>query len=335
MPKAMHMLTRLVFLMTLFVLPFQVAAQSCGTRDLIAELGAEDRARLDALVAPHPYPTGNLWKATKGDTTVTVVGTIHIPDPRLAPIVNRLEDTISNADLLILEATAEDEAGLQTLATEKPEMFFITQGPTLIDILGEEDWARVNDRLSAMGIPGFFAAKFQPWYLSLTLAVPPCALAAIQSGERGLDRQLEVIALDADVPLAALDDAEAVLQIFASEPMEDQIDGLLLTLEIQSDGDATSSTLIEAYFDDRVRETWEFGRIQVEQAGIENGAELYEEVNQSLLVGRNQDWEPKINALIEGNNNVVIAVGAAHLSGDSGVLMALERAGYTLEPFSR
>lgn len=329
------MLKKLVFLTALLSLPVQAMAQSCGTRDLISELGAEDRARLDALVAPHPYPTGNFWSATKGDTTVTVVGTIHIPDPRLAPIVEMLEETIATADLLVLEATAEGEASLQRLAAEKPEMFFITEGPTLIEILGDEDWARVEARLSAMGIPGFFAAQFQPWYLSLTLAIPPCAITAIQSGERGLDRQLETIAVASDVPLAALDDTEAVLQIFASEPLQDQIDGLMITLEIQSDGDATSSTLIEAYFDGRVRETWEFSRIQIEQAGVENGPKLFEEVNQSLLIERNQDWEPKINALIDGKQNVVIAVGAAHLSGESGVLKALERAGFALEEFPR
>ena len=325
------MLNRLVLLIALLSLPLQAVAQACGTRNLIAELNADDRARLDALVAPHAYPTGNLWTATKGDVTVTVVGTIHIPDPRLAPIVERLRDRVASADLLILEATSDDEAGLQALVAQKPEMFFITEGPTLIDILGEEDWAKVNERLSAMGIPGFLAAKFQPWYLSLTLAIPPCAIQAMQSGEHGLDRQLENIAKGADVPLAALDDTEAVLQIFANEPLEDQIDGLLITLEIQAD-DATSSTLIEAYFNERVRETWEFSRIQVEQAGIENGAELFEEINQAILIDRNKDWEPKVNALIDGTQNVVMAVGAAHLSGESGVLRALERAGYTLEP---
>lgn len=329
------MLNRFVLLLTLLALPVQALAQTCGTRDLIAELSESDRARLDALVAPHPYPTGNIWVATNGEKTVTVVGTIHIPDPRLAGIVDTLKDTVAKADLLILEATAEDEASVQTLAAEKPEMFFITEGPTLIDILGENEWSEVTDRLAAMGIPGFLAAKFQPWYLSMTLAIPPCAIAAIQTGEKGLDRQLENIAVAANVPLAALDDTEAVLRLFADEPLEDQLDGLRITLETQADGDAASSTLIEAYFDGRIRESWEFSRIQIEQAGIENGAELFEEINQSLLVGRNEDWEPLINTLIEDKQDVVIAVGGAHLSGESGVLMALERAGYALEPFSR
>ncbi len=306
-------------------------AQSCGTHDLIAELGVEDRARLDALVAPHPYGEGTLFRADKDGSQVIVVGTIHIPDPRLDGIVDRLRGDIQSADLLIIEASADDEAGIQTLAATNPGLFFITEGPTLIDLLSEEEWARVSDRLSDLGLPAFLAAKFQPWYLSMTLAVPPCAMQAIQSGDKGLDQRLEEIAVASEVAVATLDDTEELLRLFADEPLEKQLEGLRISLET-TDGDKTTSTLVEAYFDGRIRESWEFGRIMVEDAGIENGAELFEDVNQALLVGRNAAWEPKINSLTEGKA-VVLAVGAAHLSGESGVLRALERNGYTVTPY--
>ncbi len=313
-------------------LPTAALSQTCGTRDLIAELSSDDRARLDAYVAPHPYPVGNLWRAEKDGSTVIVAGTLHVPDPRMSPIVEKIVPHLAAADLLILEATSQDEAELANLAAEKPEFFFITEGPTLIDLLGEEDWAKAEARLGALGMPGFLGAKFQPWYMNLTLAIPPCALSLMQTGERGLDRQLEALAMDDNVPLAALDDSETVLRLFADEPIEDQLDGLRLTLNTQDDGDANTSTLINAYFDGRTREGWEFARIAIDQAGIENGQELFEEVNQSLLIGRNQDWEPKIAELVAGKD-VVLAVGAAHLSGETGVLRALERAGYVLEAF--
>ena len=322
------MIRNLAFLIAL-LFPVSALAQSCGTDDLIATLNAEDRARLDALVAPHPYPTGNLWKATKGDATVTVVGTIHIPDPRLSAIVERVRPALESADLLILEASAEDEKGLHTLVAQKPEMFFITVGPTMIDLMGEADWASIAERLSARGIPAFFAAKFQPWYLSMTLAIPPCAMKAMQSGKKGLDRQLEVIAAARGTEVATLDDTEEVLRFFADEPLEKQLEGLRAGLKAQTYDEAATSTLIKSYFDERVRESWEYGRILIEDAGIENGAVLFEELNQTLLVGRNRDWEPKIAKLVAGKN-VVLAVGAAHLSGESGVLRALERAGYSL-----
>ena len=324
------MLRILKYLAIATMAPLAAFAQSCGTTDLIADLNAEDRARLDALVAPHVYPTGNLWRAEKDDKTVIVAGTLHIPDARLAPMVEAVRPHLEGADIFVLEATSEDEAALASLAASKPEFFFITDGPTLIDLLGPEDWSRVEERLAALGVPGFLGAKFQPWYMNLTLAIPPCALELIQSGEKGFDRQLEDIALASGVKLASLDDAEAVLSLFADEPIEDQLDGLRITLNTQVDGDANTSTLVEAYFDGRTREGWEFARIQIENAGIENGAELFEEINQTLLIGRNQSWEPKIVRQIEGKD-AVIAVGAAHLSGESGVLRALERAGYVIK----
>lgn len=307
-------------------------AEVCGTEDLIADLTPDERARLDGLVAPHPFPEGNLFRAEKDGNRVVIVGTIHIPDPRLTSIVEEVRPHLEEADVLILEATAEDEADMQRLAAEKPGMFFITEGPTLIDLLTEEEWAQVTERLSAVGIPSFMAAKFQPWYLSMTLAIPPCAMTLLQSGEKGLDRQLEIIANARGVPLATLDDTEAVLRVFADEPLERQLDGLRITLEMQQDGDAATSTLIEGYFDGRIRETWEFARIQLERSEMPDAAEMFEEINQTLLIDRNAAWEAKLPELLAGRD-AVIAVGAAHLSGEDGVLRALERMGYEVSAF--
>lgn len=309
-----------------------VWAQACGTDDLIERLAPEERARLDSLVAEHPYAEGTMFRAEKDGREVIVVGTIHIPDTRLAGMVEKVQPYLQEADLLILEATEDDEAGIQTLAASNPGMFFITEGPTLIDLLKPDEWTKVTERLQPLGIPGFLAAKFQPWYLSMTLAIPPCAMTLMQSGEKGLDRQLEIIAGEAGVPLAALDDTEAVLRLFADEPLDKQLDGLKITIEMQQMGDISTSTLIEAYFDGRVRESWEFARIQLARSEIENGEQLFEEINQSLLVDRNAAWEAQLPELLDGKD-VVIAVGAAHLSGESGVLRALERAGYAVSPF--
>lgn len=320
---------RLALAFVAFITPLSALAQTCGGDSFIDDLNTADRARLDALVAPHPYPEGNFWRAEKDGSTVIVAGTIHIPDPRLGPLVDNVAAYLEDADLLILEATAEDEAGIQTLAAQKPDMFFLTSGPSLIDLLGPEDWALAKEKFEAIGIPGFLGAKFKPWYASISLAIAPCAMAAIQSGGKGFDRQLEVRAIEAGVPLAALDNTEDVLRIFADEPLEHQLDGLRLTLETNLDGARATATLLEAYFDGKTREGWEFSRIQIEQAGIEGGAEMFEEINQEILIARNEDWEPKIIELTEGKT-AILAVGAAHLSGETGVLRALERAGYTI-----
>ncbi len=323
---------RSVLASVLLLLPVQAIAQACGTENLLDSLSAEDSARLDALVAQHPYPHGILFRAVKADSDVTVVGTIHIPDPRLQPIVEQVRDAVAEADVLILEATTADQAGLQAFATERPELFFFTEGPTLIDLLSEEEWAQITGKLSAIGVPGFLAAKFKPWYLGMTLAIPPCILSEITGGGKGLDARLEAIARDAGVDIATLDDVESLLQLLAGDPLEDQLDGLRLSLELQGDGDVMTSTLVESYFQGRIRETWELGRIMIEDSGIDNATQLFEDMNAEILVGRNADWEPQIIELVEGKD-AVLAVGAAHLSGESGVLRALERAGYEISAF--
>lgn len=324
------MLRSALFAFFLFV-PIGAWAQACGTENLLDSLSTADRERLDVLVSKHPFPEGIVFDAKKPGSKVTVVGTIHIPDPRLDPIVEDVRASLTSADLLILEATSEDQKGLQTYAAEQPELFFLTEGPTLIDMLSEEEWADITDRLAAIGVPGFLAAKFKPWYLSMTMAVPPCIMQQVASGAKGLDARLEGIARDADVEIATLDDIEALLELLAGDTLEEQLDGLRLSMELQGDGDAMTSTLVESYFQGRIRETWELGRIMIEDSGIENALQLFEDMNNDILIGRNASWEPKIASLVEGKN-VVLAVGAAHLSGESGVLRALERAGYTITP---
>ena len=326
------MFRSIVFALTSLLLPTAAIAQSCGTENLLDSLSDTQSARLEELVADHPFPQGILFKAIKPGSEVTVAGTIHIPDPRLQPIIEKLRADVTSADLLILEATTEDQAGLQARATTNPDLFFFTEGPTLIDLLTEDEWAEITERLSAIGIPGFLAAKFKPWYLGLTLAIPPCIVSQLATGAKGLDASLQTIAEDANVEIATLDDIDALLNLLSGDPLDEQLDGLRLSLELQGDGDVMTSTLVESYFQGRIRETWELGRILIEESGFENATQLFDDMNNNILVGRNKDWEPKIADLVEGKD-AVLAVGAAHLSGESGVLRALERAGYEITPY--
>lgn len=309
------------------VWPALVLAQSCGTRDLISELGADRRAELQELTNAHPYPEGNLFRADAPGSAVTIVGTLHLPDPRHARMVKVVRRSIETADLLILEATSEAQMEIQAMTANRPDLFFLTEGPTLIDLLSEEEWSHLTEELADYGIPGFMAAKFKPWFLGMTLAMPPCALSAVQQGEKGLDGLLETVARDAGTPIAQLDDIEALMLLLAGDPLERQIEGLRMWLDMKVDGSAEITTMIERYFQGKAREAVEFSRLLLEDRNVP--VAMFEDMMQSILENRNAEWEPKIIELVAGKD-AVLAVGAAHLSGESGVLRALERAGYTI-----
>lgn len=304
-------------------------AAACKGNNIIDALSPEERSALAAAVAEHPYPEGNIWVGRNGTRTVHVVGTVHIPDPRLEPMVATVGPIVRASDLLILEATAEDQAALQRVMTERPEVAFLTEGPTLIDLLGETLWAKVAEDLNERGVPPFMAAKFRPWLLGMTLAIPQCATAAITAGEAGLDGRLEEIAGEAGVPVASLDDPEALLDMMTRGTLEEQVDMLRMSLSIEADTEDAMATTLDSYFAGRHRELWEFSRFMARDADID--AAVFDRLEEDLLDTRNEAWEPKIAALLSGDS-AVIAVGAAHLSGETGVLRALERMGYVLVP---
>ena len=52
---------------------------------------------------------------------------------------------------------------------------------------------------------------------------------------------------------------------------------------------------------------------------------------QRLLVERNNNWMPKIEALFARRGRALVVVGAAHLVGPDGLLAKLRAKGYTIE----
>jgi uncharacterized protein YbaP (TraB family) len=48
----------------------------------------------------------------------------------------------------------------------------------------------------------------------------------------------------------------------------------------------------------------------------------------ALLKSRNEDWVPKIEAMLEEPGTVLIAVGAGHLAGKDSVIQLLRADGY-------
>ena len=247
-----------------------------------------------------------------------MVGTIHIPDPRLDGLVAKTAPLLAASDLLILEVTTDQQRDLQRLMTSRPEIAYITEGPTLIDLLGDEVWGLAADQLQARGVPPFMAAKFKPWLLAMTLAIPPCATAALMAGEPGLDGRLETLAHEAGTEIATLDDVEALLGHLSAGTLEEQVALLKVSLTMTADQDALMATTLDSYFAGRHRELWEFSKILAQD--LDFGHDAFADLEATLLDGRNLDWAAALPDLLDGRN-ATIAVGAAHLSGETGILM--------------
>ncbi len=326
----MFLRTTTLALLTFLGLP--AAAQCVGT-SYLDQMSPAQRADLAEATQALPYAQGTLWTAMRDDRTITIIGTMHIYDPRLEPIYAQMKDEIEGADLILLEATPEEEAELQELVISDPDLLFITDGPTLPTLLDEETWGLIAAAATDRGIPGFMAAKMQPWYLSLVLSIPPCATQDMLSGDLGLDHMISAGAIEAGVPMQALESVTTLFELFTSSPIDEQIDMLMINLANPEVQQQLFVSMLDSYFAQDVGTLWEMSRIamtEVPGMNAETAADVFNEMEQSLLITRNLNWMPVIADAVAQHDELVVAVGAAHLIGDFGILRLLENDGWTL-----
>ena len=322
--------TTTIALLTLLGLP---AAAECVGTSYLDQLTPAQQADLAAATDALPYSQGTLWTATRDDRTITVIGTMHIYDPRLEPVYAEIKDEVQSADLILLEATPAEEAELQDLIISDPDLLFITEGPTLPTLLDEETWGLIAAAATDRGIPGFMAAKMQPWYLSLILSIPPCAMQDMLSGDLGLDHMISDAALAAGVPMLALESVTTLFELFTDNPIDEQIDMLMVNLTNPEIQQQLFVSMLDSYFAQDVGTLWEMSRIAMtEIPGIdpETATAVFNEMEQSLLITRNRNWMPVIAEASAEHDKLVVAVGAAHLIGEYGILYFLETDGWTL-----
>ncbi len=320
---------RLVYLAFLILLPVSAHA-TCNGRDLRLDMAPEIRAELDAAVDKTVFPEGNHWIARKGDTVLHLIGTLHLNDPRMDPAIDRLAPALAQADAYYFEITQSDMAAFeQGLASDFSPVLIIS-GPTLIEMMSDREWAAISDALALRGIPGWMAAKMQPWFLSMMLGMPPCMLNTPEA-DRGMDARLTELAEARGTPQHSLEAIEDLIAIFNSHPIEEQVQSLVrLTGALQA-GDDQMVTMANAYFEEKHAEILQVAKILGQEAsGLppEEFAREWSGFEDQLLVQRNASWMHKILSI--RNETAVIAVGAGHLAGTHGLLNHLRQNGYDL-----
>ncbi|SDW71168.1 hypothetical protein SAMN05444358_1011565 [Ruegeria halocynthiae] len=321
---------RLLSIFLGLLLPLTAHA-ACEGRDLRLDLSTETQAKLDDTLSNIPFPEGNHWIATKDGTVLHLIGTLHTNDERMGPVVDRLAPVLSQADAFYFEVIKDEMDAFEKDLANDFSPVLITSGPTLVDLMSEEDWAALSATLAERGIPSWMAAKMRPWFLSMMLGIPPC-LMKTPNFDRGMDTRLTELAEEHDIPQYSLERIEDLIALFDSHSLEEQVASLTRLSGALQAGDDQMITMANAYIDEQHAAIMELAKIQgLEASGLtpEEFDTEWQNFEDQLLVQRNAKWMEKILKLKD--QTVVIAVGAGHLSNDYGLLNQLQQAGYNLE----
>ena len=303
----------------------------CDGRNLFADMPADRLARIESAANAVPFARGNHWQATRGDEVITLIGTYHFDDPRHAPTLAAITPAITAATTVLVEAGPEEEAALMAKIASDPSTMMIMDGPTLIDQLPPDLWAALSEALAKRGVPGFMAAKLQPWYATVMLAIPPCAMAQM-ADPKGLDGQVIDTAKAAGVPVRGLEPFDTIFTLFGAMTKEEMIAMMHSTLAVEDRSEDYARTLADAYFDGESRMIWEFLRFATYDMPGYSPAQVdaeYARMEELLMNSRNRSWIPVLTKAA-ADGPVFAAFGALHLSGQEGVLNLLQAEGFTL-----
>lgn len=314
----------------LFVLTPFTAQAACEGRDLRDDLSPEIRTEMEQAAAAIPFPEGNHWIATRNDTVLHLIGTLHVNDARMEATAARLEPVIAGADAVWFELTTTDLAAFEREVMGNPKVALITEGPTLIELMSEEGWNRVARALAERNVPAWIGAKMQPWVLGSILSLPPCLLRDPEA-KQGMDRRLAALADSHGLPQHSLETGAELLALFTATPIEQQAREMdMFSAMLGADADQLA-TLSAIYFEEQNGAFMEFSRHDaMTRSGLtsEEFDPLWDSFMLELVEGRNRNWMRHILEIRD--QTAVIAVGAAHLPGDQGLLNLLSEAGYSL-----
>ncbi len=314
----------------LLLLAAPLHAFECGGTNLLTTLEPTKLRALEQKAENTPFHTGIFWRATKGETELTIFGTYHFRHAQTDQQIAALLPFARAADTVWFEMNHDDLNRFEKLGTSDPSLMFITDGPTIPEIMDEADWQRLLTRAAALGIPFFMAAKFKPIFLAMMLGSSPCQMRAQALGDKGIDAKLARL-LDAEgLDTRSIEDATTLMTLLDSFSPAEQVAMIKLSLDLPQDPDDLQATLLALYQEGKVALLWEYGRMLSLEHGGPSAESDFDRFEQALLTGRNRNWVETITTEVTGTH-AFIAVGAGHLPGHNGLLNLLAESGFTIQ----
>jgi uncharacterized protein YbaP (TraB family) len=309
------------------------AHAQCVGENLIDALPMADQTAMLTAAHAQPYATGNLWQATRGDETLYLTGTFHLDDPRHDALMAQILPLLAQSKTLLVEAGPKEEAALQQKLAADPAGMMDIAGSGLKEALSDDEWQALTAALLQRGIPSSVAEKLRPWFVSMMLAIPPCALQTAASGG-GLDKRLIDAATERAIPVEALEPFDTALGLFDGLTEDEKLLMIRNALQVEQNSESFLTTTADAFFAGESRLIWEYSRYianGLPGATPEATEADFAKSEKALMSDRNAAWIPHLEAALQ-NGPALAAFGALHLSGDTGVLELLKARGFTIAP---
>ena len=276
------------------------------------------------------------WKVSDENSSVWVLGSIHLADSTLYPLAPVIDSAFAHADELAVELNMNDEKVVNEVGKESVSQGMLAEG-LLRDILPPEMWKTLDSLCAAWDIPMVVFEKMRPWLVSTTLSAYAFEQAGLNS-EYGIDYVLLDRAAADGKAIVGLETAEEQIGALADTTESDSagVYYLKTTLREIAELESLVKNLIHAWKtgdDDLLRSILDKDDEEDEEK-LSGDQKFKDEYEQRVYVNRNAKMADSIAAFLREDRNVFVVVGVAHLALEKdNVVDVLKRRGLKVERF--
>ncbi len=249
-------------------------------------------------------------------------GTIHIIPKDDFFTGPNIEKAVAASEVLVMEVANINDLGASLNLMKDMKL----DSGTIVDLIDSTRFQKLIDYVhSELGIDSLTFMQtygsFKPFGLyTLSMQLQDLKMKDTKSYEK----YLMELAFHEDIPTDGLETLEFQMSVFNSMSYEDVVDGML-----QGGGEENMGKMFTELVDHYKTQDLEAMFTYTTQSD-DIVMNKYKKI---FLDDRNADWIPKIEKMIS-DKVCFIAVGAAHLGGEKGVLKLLREKGYTLRPLA-
>jgi hypothetical protein len=276
------------------------------------------------LVLGSVFPSSaatSLWTVRTETSTLYLGGTIHLLRPSDYPLPPEYDAAYAAAPVDVFEAdpgtlASPEAARLLAEGARYPE------GKTLKSELKPETYALLKAHCEKAGLPLESLERLRPAMVALTLL--SAELQRLGVSRQGVDFHFYERAAADGKEIGELESAGEQVAFLLGLAGDDPDRFLRLSLRDLERSEEILPPLLAA---------WRSGdTATLDRELVVPTREEFPDLYRVLFVERNAAWLPQIEALLRTPEAELVLVGVAHLVGRDGLLEALRRRGYAVEP---
>ena len=265
-----------------------------------------------------------LWKVQSSAGVLYLAGSVHALDKSVYPLSPAFQRAFDASGALVEEIDLAEGSALGAAPMLLGKGMF-QDGQTFDRVVSSETLALVTERLKDMPMGLDLIKTMKPWMVDMILTAMEVQEAGLDVN-LGLDKHFFDKAVTAGKETIALETAESQVDRMDRMPIavqEQMLRATLRGLGRGADSGRGALNLIVA--------AWKRGDVTSMERMLLSEFAGFPAAYQSLVVERNRDWMPQLDACLARRSPCLVVVGAAHLVGPDGLLALLQRKGYRIE----